>query len=275
MSDREAALIGMRTARGGGMADDARLTALTGGGLVLAAATTAMPSPLAATAAIASYGAATALILPAAARAGALRRFGWANRITWIRVVLAALLTGFLVAAAAETVAESPATEQWPPVHLPPVHWPGAHWLGAHWPIVALAAAAWLLDGLDGLVARRLDQARDFGARFDREVDAALILILSLLVFATGKTGAWIVAAGAMRYAFLAAGRLWPVLARPLPDSRARSIVCGALVGSLLVCLSPLAEGMAAAIGGAALGALTLSFGRDVVWLLTRADDKV
>jgi len=168
----------------------------------------------------------------------------------------------------AETVAESPATEHWPLVH-----W---HWPGAHWPIVALAAAAWLLDGLDGLVARRLNQASDFGARFDREVDAALILILSLLVFATGKTGAWIVAAGAMRYAFLAAGRLWPVLARPLPDSRARSIVCGALVGSLLVCLSPLAEGLAAAvIGGAAPGALTLSFGRDVVWLLTRADGKV
>jgi len=75
-----------------------------------------------------------------------------------------------------------------------------------------------------------------------------------------------------MRYLLLLAGRFWPALAAPLPKSRLRSAVCGALVAALAVCLLPVVDGaVAGAVGGGALLALTLSFGRDLIWLLQAA----
>ena len=180
-------------------------------------------------------------VLGCAAHAGVLLRFGWANRITWIRTALAVAIASTLIDAGGA------------------VNW---------WMVSALAALALALDGLDGLIARRHRQTSRFGALFDQEIDAGLILILCLLLGLSGKIGFWIVALGAMRYGFLAAGRIWPVLRRPLPPSALRSAVCAIQVAALLVSLLPLVSAPGAAwIGGAALVILALSFGRDVLWL--------
>ena len=48
--------------------------------------------------------------------------------------------------------------------------------------LVTLAAVALALDAADGLVARRTGTATALGARFDGEVDAFLILALSVYV---------------------------------------------------------------------------------------------
>ena len=48
--------------------------------------------------------------------------------------------------------------------------------------LVALSAVALALDGVDGQVARRTHTESAFGARFDMEVDAFLILVLSVYV---------------------------------------------------------------------------------------------
>ena len=82
--------------------------------------------------------------------------------------------------------------------------------------------------------------ASEFGARFDMETDALLMLVLCLLVLHFGKAGAWVLAAGVMRYAFVLAARLWPWLARPLPPSRRRKAVCVVQITSLIVCLGPI-----------------------------------
>ena len=59
------------------------------------------------------------------------------------------------------------------------------------------------------------------------EVDAALILILSILVWLHGKAGPWVIACGLMRYTFVAAGwccRGWLALfAQQSGASRLRS----------------------------------------------------
>ncbi len=68
------------------------------------------------------------------------------------------------------------------------------------------AAALLLLAGRGGWLARRLGAASAFGARFDMEVDAAMVLALSLLVLAAGQAGTFVLASGAMRYLFVAAG---------------------------------------------------------------------
>ena len=49
----------------------------------------------------------------------------------------------------------------------------------------------------------RSNEASSFGARFDMETDALLILVLAALVWQHGKAGPWILAAGLMRYAFV------------------------------------------------------------------------
>ena len=81
--------------------------------------------------------------------------------------------------------------------------------------IVVLAAIALYLDAVDGRVARRTRSASPVGAIFDQEIDAFLILVLS--VYVANSIGLWVLAIGLARYAYLAAGFLLPWLREPLP----------------------------------------------------------
>jgi phosphatidylglycerophosphate synthase len=96
--------------------------------------------------------------------------------------------------------------------------------------LVTLATVALVLDGVDGWVARRTGTTT-FGARFDAEVDAFLILALSVYVSRT--VGAWVLAIGAARYAFLVAGWLLPWMRQSLPPRYWRKVVA-ATVGTVL-----------------------------------------
>jgi hypothetical protein len=86
-------------------------------------------------------------------------------------------------------------------------------------PLVALSVVALVLDGVDGWVARRTGTASALGALFDQEVDAFLILILSVQVAPTA--GAWVLAIGAARYAFLVAAAVLAQGGRGGPRDRA------------------------------------------------------
>lgn len=59
-----------------------------------------------------------------------------------------------------------------------------------------------LLDGLDGLVARRLGQSSDQGEKLDSEVDAQLVWLLSWIHFYSGNAEWWILIAGSLRYTY-------------------------------------------------------------------------
>ena len=89
--------------------------------------------------------------------------------------------------------------------------------------LVTLAAIALALDLIDGWVARRTHTATAFGARFDGEVDAFLILVLS--VYAAPIYGGWVLFIGMARYLFLAGEWMLPwmraaVAAAPLAQGR-------------------------------------------------------
>lgn len=145
-------------------------------------------------------------------------------------------------------------------------------WQQLAWHLAVLALLALLLDGLDGWLARRYGESSDFGARFDMEVDAALILVLCLGLLAADKAGAWVLAIGLMRYVFVAAARVWPWLAAPLPPSFRRKLVCVWQVAALLVCVMPLiGPVLATPILASALALLTVSFWIDVAWLRRQA----
>lgn len=132
--------------------------------------------------------------------------------------------------------------------------------------LVVLATAALVLDAVDGQVARRSGTASALGARFDMEVDAFLLLVLSVHVAVL--VGPWALAIGVMRYAFVAAGWWLPWMRSALPVRYSGKMVA-ALQGIVLVTAATalLPHWLAVALVSAALALLTWSFGRDVAWL--------
>lgn len=138
----------------------------------------------------------------------------------------------------------------------------------ASWWIIVWSAAAMVLDGVDGHVARRSGETSRFGARLDMEVDALLLLVLAVLVWQGGKVGAWIIAVGGLRYLFVAAGWIWPSLRGELLESQRRKTVCVIQGTVLLVCLLPMIRpSPASLLAGGALALLLYSFVVDVASL--------
>jgi phosphatidylglycerophosphate synthase len=132
--------------------------------------------------------------------------------------------------------------------------------------LVAIAVVALVLDAVDGQVARRTGTASGLGARFDMEVDAFLILVLS--VYVARSMGAWILAIGAMRYAFVVASWALRWMSGPLPQRFWRKVVA-ATQGVVLVFATAdvLPAPLIIVALAAALALLVESFGRDIAWL--------
>jgi phosphatidylglycerophosphate synthase len=168
-------------------------------------------------------------------------RFGAANQITTLRAILVALVAGLVGEPRLAAVAVA---------------------------AVGASVAVTLLDGVDGWLARRHDIASRFGARFDMEIDALLILALSVLAWRHGKAGAWVVMSGVLRYAFVAAGALAPWLRGAMPPSRRRQTICVIQIAALtLVMLPTVQPPLSALLAAAALATLAVSFLVDTVWL--------
>lgn len=168
-------------------------------------------------------------------------RLGPANVLTGGRTLVMALIAGMATAPAAPTRV---------------------------WPLIALASAGALADLFDGPLARRSGMASAFGARFDMEVDALLILALSVLVWRAVPVGPWIVAAGLLRYGFIAAGWVLPWMNGALPPSRRRQTLCVVQIVALIVCLGPpIPPAVVSPLAAASLALLAWSFAVDVRWL--------
>jgi phosphatidylglycerophosphate synthase len=140
------------------------------------------------------------------------------------------------------------------------------------WTAVVVSTITALLDIADGWVARRTGTATAFGARFDMEVDALLVMVLAVLAWDWGKAGVWVLSSGLMRYGFVAAGWVLPWLRRPLPPSLRRKVVCVVQIVALIVVLGPIVRPpLSTLIAGAGLLILGYSFLVDVVWLWRNA----
>ena len=144
--------------------------------LVLAAATVGL-GPLGWLAGVA-YAMAMCATLTRSLRRSSATSLGPANRVTLVRATLVGLITALVAGGSGP--------------HIPAV-------------LVAVATLALILDRADGFVARRTGSVSALGARFDMEVDAFLILVLSVAV--SSSIGGWVLTIGALRYAFGAAAR--------------------------------------------------------------------
>lgn len=168
-------------------------------------------------------------------------QFGPANHVTMIRAALVALSGALLVEPPTATIA---------------------------WWVAGTTACLVALDGVDGRLARRTGLASTFGARFDMEVDALLILVLSLFVWRQDKAGVWVLACGLMRYVFVAGGWVLPWLAGPLrPTLRGKSVAVGQFAGLGLALAPAVPVPASAVVAAITLIALVWSFGIDVMRL--------
>jgi phosphatidylglycerophosphate synthase len=218
-----------------------------GGALAACLAWVPKLPPEAAACALLLYGAVGATVANGAGDHLPFARFGLANWITLGRAAGAALLGAVVLAPDLLAAAE------------------------AAWAAVALAVALLALDGFDGWAARRQRLCSRFGARFDMEVDALLILVLCALALALGKAGPWVLALGLMRYGFLAAAQVVPRLREDLFPSRRRKAVCVLQIAVLTAILAPpVGPRVAGLMAAGALAALVWSFAVDVWWLARR-----
>lgn len=152
------------------------------------------------------------------------------------------------------------------------------------WAGVLVAAVMLLLDGVDGIAARRWGGS-EAGARYDVATDAVVVLVLSAA--AAAQVGWWVLAVGLLDPLFRLGRRLRPRWRAELPVS-VRRRVCGALPAPLMIAvLSPVStsgQGPAGwwqmptwgppALAGIALILLLVSYAADVRSLERGADDQ-
>jgi phosphatidylglycerophosphate synthase len=165
-------------------------------------------------------------------------RLGPANRVT----VLRALVLSFVAALVRELTSTA-----------------------AAWTAVVLATVVAVLDGVDGKLARSSGMSSAFGARFDMELDAFLILVLSVLVWRHDKAGAWVLAGGLLRYVWVGASAVLEWMRRPLsPTLRGKTVAVTHMVG-LTTALGPIIPWPLSAVGAAlTLALLVWSFAIDL-----------
>lgn len=182
-----------------------------------------------------------AVMVVAAGVAGRLHpfpRLGAANWVTTIRVMLVALVAGALVEQVTSITA---------------------------WWVIGAAVLTAALDGIDGWLARRTPMTSPFGAWFDMETDALLILVLSAFVWHYEKADVWVLACGLMRYLFVASGWFLPWMAGPLrPTLRGKTAAVVQVVGLSLALAPAVPTPISGMIAALTLAVLMWSFAMDV-----------
>lgn len=129
-------------------------------------------------------------------------------------------------------------------------------------PLSALLGGVILvLDGVDGWLARKTGSASAFGAHFDMETDAFFVLVMTVVLWTSGRLGAWILCGGLLRPLYV----LW-LWALPAPNSEeprssfGRLAFLGFAAGLVGALASTSRIASALALGGTAL--VSLSFAR-------------
>ncbi|WP_082479781.1 MULTISPECIES: CDP-alcohol phosphatidyltransferase family protein [unclassified Rhizobium] len=182
-------------------------------------------------------------------------RFGWANLVTSLRAGMISLVCAIVLSSGAFGEQQNE---------------------NLIWATAATVMLALLLDGVDGYLARRYRQESAFGARFDMELDAFLILVLSVAALVLEKAGPWVLLIGLLRYAFVLAQWPFPWMTISLPVSFRRKLVCVIQVATLCGVLLPIvSQPVSGALCAVALALLVSSFFVDVRYLMARRGETV
>lgn len=133
------------------------------------------------------------------------------------------------------------------------------------WGVVGLGVLVWVLDGVDGYVARRTRTVTDRGAALDSGVDGALVLVVAAAV---APVAPWALVGGLMYPVFLLVQVWRPAWRRPLPHRPGGRLAGGTLTGTLVIGAAPVwPEGALQLAVAGAVAWVAWSFAVDVRWL--------
>lgn len=162
--------------------------------------------------------------------------FGWANALTWSRIVATAVLLVLPMSA---------------------------------WPLAALALLIFSLDGVDGWIARKLGSSSAFGASLDKECDAFFVMAVCALLWLQGLAGLWVLVAGLWRYCYGLLLAISPGKQQAPRSNLGRYSYSTACV-SLILALVP-HSGAALYLAGFANVVISLSFLRSLYYSFLRS----
>ena len=136
-----------------------------------------------------------------------------------------------------------------------------------------LVLAIFALDGVDGWLARRNAEASAFGAYFDMECDALLVLSCALVLSQSERLPAFVLLPGLLRYVYVVLLWLWSARQprteqrAEAPRSRIGRYAFALIMVSFIASLWPL-EPWHRPLAGIATAAIVYSFGRSMYWSL-------
>ena len=124
------------------------------------------------------------------------------------------------------------------------------------------------LDGLDGYLARFLNQTSKFGARFDLETDTLLLLVLSFSLYINMNANLSVFLIPLYRYVFFILQIKFKWLEFSLPKSIRRSFICFFVTFLLIICHLPyLTAYLIGTLINFSILLITFSFLEDIIWL--------
>jgi phosphatidylglycerophosphate synthase len=88
------------------------------------------------------------------------------------------------------------------------------------WSLGLLFTVPVILDGLDGYLARRLNQSSRFGALFDLETDSLFITFTGMILYQRNSVGAWILPVAYLRYFYVLL--IWILQLNRIQEKRTR-----------------------------------------------------
>ena len=137
--------------------------------------------------------------------------------------------------------------------------------------IILFSFLVFIMDWLDGYVARKLKQITDFGFLFDQEVDNIFlfVLVLSITLNYSELYFLWLIPL--LRYIFLLMKYVFVWMRSDLYDSMRRKSICAVTTFLLIVCnLEFLSFFLIELLSIISISIIVFSFMKDILWLYRR-----
>ena len=137
--------------------------------------------------------------------------------------------------------------------------------------IILFSFLVFIMDWLDGYVARKLKQITDFGFLFDQEVDNIFLFILVLSITLNNSELYFLWLIPLLRYIFLLMKSVFVWMRSELYDSMRRKSICAVTTFLLIVCnLEFLSFFLIELLSIISIFIILFSFMKDILWLYRR-----
>ena len=136
---------------------------------------------------------------------------------------------------------------------------------------ILLAFISLCFDGIDGYIARILNEKSNFGELFDQDADTFLILILCISLYLNKNVNFLIFFIPFYRYIFILLSMKYAWIKCKLPESYYRKLSCVVTTCLLIGCHSHYIKDMSLDyLVLSSLFVITFSFAKDILWLYNR-----